>query len=398
MQPLRIMLLMAKTGGGHGAVADAVAQALQRLYGDAVEAQVVDGLREFAPFPFSHIDSTYPWQVKLGGDGYGAAWRVLNDANRARFLMKSTWPLVRSAALKIVEQPVDAIVAVHPLFVFPCLWAMHRTGRRLPFITMMSDLVAVHALWCATETDLMLVPTETSRVQAIEHGVRADRVCVTGLPIRLQFAEPVEARPQVRARLGLDPDKRTVMLMGGGDGMGNLGEIVRAVGFSGLDVQLIVVAGRNKKLRQQLKGIDWPVPVRIHGFTQEIPTLMNAADVLISKAGPTTVAEALARELPTILSGFIPSQEEENVKYMTEAGAGVLAEQPAQIVSVLGSWLADGGATLARMSAAARAAAHPRAAFDAAQAIYTVTRETPLIIQPPRREPLLAALERFLGA
>lgn len=397
MQPLRIMLLMAKTGGGHGAVADAVAQALKRQYGDAVEPSVVDGLRDYAPFPFSHIDTTYPWQVKLGGDGYGAAWRALNDAGRAKLLMKLNWPLVRSAVLKMVEQPADAIVAVHPLYVYPCLWAMHHTGRRLPFITMVSDLVAVHALWCDAETDCLLAPTETSRAQAIEHGVPAEKIRVTGLPIRLQFADPIEPRAVVRARLGLQPDRRTVLLMGGGDGMGNLGEIVRAVGYSGLDFQMIVVAGRNKKLEQQLKEIGWPVPARIYGFTQDIPTLMNAADVLISKAGPTTVAEALARELPTILSGFIPSQEEENVTHMVNAGAGVLAEQPERIVSTLERWLTDDGQTLARMSSAAWAAARPRAAFDAAEAIHTVALDKPVMIQPPRREPLLVALERFLG-
>jgi len=397
MQPLRVMLLMAKTGGGHGAVADAVAQALEHQYGDAVEARVVDGLRGFAPFPFSHIDSTYPWQVRLGDRGYGAAWRALNDSGRAKSLMKSMWPLVRSAALKIVEQPADVIVSVHPLFVYTCLWAMNRTGRRLPFITMMSDLVSVHALWCDPETDCMLLPTEASRAQAIEHGVPLEKTRVTGLPIRVQFAAPIESRPVVRARLGLQPDRHTVLLMGGGDGLGNLGEIARAVGFSGLDIQLIVVAGRNKKLEQQLRETDWPVPVCIYGFTQEIPALMNAADVLISKAGPTTVAEALARELPTILSGFIPPQEEENVTYMSEAGAGVLAEEPERIVAVLASWLSDGGRKLRKMSVAARAAAHPRAAFDAAEVINTIARDKPLIIQPPRREPLLAALERFFG-
>jgi len=397
MQPLRIMLLMAKTGGGHGAVADAVAQALHQLYGDTVETTVMDGLRGFAPFPISHLDSTYPWQIKLGGDSYGAAWRALNEASRAKRFMKSWWPIVRSAALKIVEQPADAIVSIHPLFVYPCLWAMHRTGRRLPFITLVSDLVAVHALWCDPETDCLLVPTDISRAQAIDHGVPADKIRVTGLPIRVQFAESIEPRPVVRARLGLLPDQRTVLVMGGGDGMGNLGEIVRAVGYSGLDLQLLVVAGRNRKLEQQLTEIDWPVPVRIYGFTPEIPTLMNAADVLISKAGPTTVAEALACELPTILSGFIPSQEEENVTYMVNAGAGVLAEAPDRIVATLARWLKDGGESLAKMSASARAASHPRAAFDAAEAIYTIAREKPLIIQPPRREPLLAALERFLG-
>ena len=399
MQPLRIMLLMAKTGGGHGAVADAVAQTLQHVYGDAVVCHVVDVLRSYAPFPLSHvIDSTYPLQVGLPGDGYATAWRALNDAGRARRFMKSWWPLVRAAALKVVEQPVDAIVAVHPLFVYPCLWAMHRTGRRLPFVTMVSDLVAVHALWCDAETDCMLVPTDTSRSQAMEHGVPAEKIRVIGLPIRLQFAEPVEPRPAVRSRLGLLPDKPTVLLMGGGEGMGNLGDITRAVGFSGLDVQMIVVAGRNRRLEQQLKEIEWPLPARIYGFTSEIPVLMNAADVLISKAGPTTVAEALAREMPTILSGYIPPQEEENVTYMVNASAGVLAEQPDLIVNTLKHWLGDGGQTLTRMSQAARAAAHPRAAFDAAEAVYTIARDKPVIIQPPRREPLLVALERFLSA
>src|SRR3972149_4266631 len=318
MQPLRFMLLMAKTGGGHGAVAEAVAQALVHQYGQAVEAQVVDGLRGFAPFPFSRlIDSTYSLQVKLGGDGYGAAWRALNDANRAKALMRSTWPLVRSAALKIVEQPVDAIVS----------------GQR----------------------------------RAVEPGVRRKRIGVPALPIRLEFAGPLEPRPAVRARLGLQPEKPTVLLMGGGEGMGHLGEIVRAVGFSGLDIQMIVVAGRNKKLEQHLNEVDWPIPVRIYGFTQDIPVLMNAADVLVSKAGPTTVAEALARDLPTILSGFIPSQEEENVTYMIETGAGVLAERPDRIIAILNHWVSNGGGILSQMSAAARGASAPRARTDPAR-------------------------------
>lgn len=397
MQPLRIMLLMAKTGGGHGAVADAVAQALRQMYDGGVEATVVDGLRGFAPFPISHIDSTYPWQIKLGGgDGYSAAWRALNEAGRAKRFMKSWWPIVRSAALKIVEQPVDAIVSVHPLFTYPCLWAMHYTGRRLPFITLVSDLISVHALWCDPEADCLLVPTGVGRDQAIEHGMSPDRIRVTGLPIRVQFAQPMEPRPAARSRLGLLPNKLTVLLMGGGEGMGNLGDIARAVGFSGLNLQMVVVAGRNKKLTQQLSEIAWPMPARIYGFTSEVPRLMNAADILITKAGPTTVAEALAREVPTILSGFIPPQEEENVTYLVNAGAGVLVEEPERIVATLKLWQRDGG-LLHRMSEAARAAARPRAAFDAAEVIHTVALEKPLIIQPPRREPLLAALERFLG-
>lgn len=396
IQPLRITLLMAKTGGGHGAVADAVAQALMHSYGDAVEARVVDGLRGFAPFPISRLDSTYPWQVKLGGNGYGAAWRALNHTNRARRFMKSWWPFVRSAALRIVQMPTDVIVAVHPLFTYPCLWAMRRTGYRLPFITMISDLISSHALWCDPETDCLIAPTEICRLQAIAHGVAAEKIEVCGLPIRLKFSEPLKPRAEVRSRMNLQPNKRTIMLMGGGDGMGNLGQITRAVGFSGLDVQLIVAAGRNAKLKQQLDEVDWPVPVHVYGFTQEIPALMNASDVLITKAGPTSVAEALASELPTILSGFIPSQEEENVEYMVNIGAAVLVEKPARIVATLKSWLKS-DSKLRQMSAAARAEARPRAAFDAADIIYKLASEKPLIIQPAQRDPLISSLGRFFG-
>jgi UDP-N-acetylglucosamine:LPS N-acetylglucosamine transferase len=83
---------------------------------------------------------------------------------------------------------------------------------------------------------------------------------------------------------------------------------------------------------------------------------------------------------------------------MLDAGAGVLAEQPVRIVDTLKDWLSDDGQKLARMSAAARAAARPRAAFEAAEAIYSIACEKPVIIRQPQREPLLTALERFLGA
>lgn len=397
MQMMRVTLLMAKTGGGHGAVADAVAQALKHQYGDAVETRVLDGLRGYAPFPISHLDSMYPWQVKLSANGYGAAWRALNDSNRARRFMKSWWPLVRSAALKIVQQPTDVLVSVHPLYVYPCLWAMRRTGRRLPFVTLISDLISSHALWCDPDTDCLITPTESSRRQAIEHGVSPDKIRVTGLPIRLGFAESLQPRGLIRQRLGLQADRRTVMLMGGGQGMGNLGEIARAVGHSGLDIQTIVVTGRNKKLEQQLSEIDWPIRTCIYGFTRNIPMLMNASDVLITKAGPTSIAEALARELPIILSDYIPSQEEENVEYVLDNGVGVLAEEPEHIVATLASWLQGDGAILDRMSTAARGIARPRAAFDAANIIYQLAYDKPLIIQPPQRDPLLTSLGRFFG-
>ena len=304
---------------------------------------------------------------------------------------------MRSAAIKMAQEPCDAIVCVQPLYVYPVLWAMDHTGVRKPFITLVSDLIVVHALWCDPSTDAFLVPTEKSRTHALENRVPEHKIKITGLPIRLLFTAPPEPKPVVRARLGLKPDRHTVLLMGGGQGLGRVYDMAEAIGRSGLDLQLIVVAGRNKKLKEQLDAANWPIDLRPYGFTQEIPALMNAADVLITKAGPTTICEAFTRNLPMIISGYIPAQEEENAEYVTQHGAGVLIEEPELIADKLRQWFSADPGMLERMSAAAGDLARPQAAITAAEAAYHVATTLPTTIRAPQREPLLARIDRFLG-
>jgi 1,2-diacylglycerol 3-beta-galactosyltransferase len=395
-KPLRIKILLADTGGGHRAASEALAEGLSYRYGDDVEPILLDGLRKYAPFPVSHLDDMYPWMVRFA-ETWGKGWQALNEPGRAQRFMKSWWPYVRNTALKLAEEPCDAIVCVQPLYVYPVLWAMDHVGRRTPFITMVSDLIVVHALWCDPSTDAFLVPTDRSFEHALENRMPPDKIQITGLPIRLLFTDPPEPKPIVRARLGLKPDKPTVLLMGGGQGLGRVYEIAEAIGRSQLDVQLIVVAGRNKKLKEQLDAANWPIDLHAYGFTQEIPSLMNAADVLITKAGPTTICEAFTRSLPMIISGYIPAQEDENAEYVVEHGAGVLAEEPALIVDTLRQWLSPDPTILQRLSQCSATLARPRAAIEAAEAVYQVAATHPTTIYTPHREPLLARLDRFLA-
>ncbi len=394
-KPLRILLLIADTGGGHRATAQALAEGLKHRYGNTVEPELFDGLRKFAPWPVSHLDDMYPWMSGLSKT-WGNSWTALNDPEVARRFMRSWWPWVRTSAIRIAQVPCDAIVNVQPLYTYPVIWAMDHTGIRKPFITMVSDLIVVHALWCEPSTDAFLVPTDMSHRHALENHVPEHKIKVVGLPIRLLFAAPPEPKPLVRARLGLRVDKPVILLMGGGQGLGRVYDIAEAVGHSGLDVQLIVVAGRNKKLKEQLDEARWPIDLCAYGFTEEIPSLMNAADILITKAGPTTICEAFTRSLPMIISGYIPAQEEENAEYVIDHHAGVLAEEPERIVDMLRDWLND-RELLERLSRNSGALARPRAAIDAAEEVYRVAVTRPTSYRAPQHEPLLARLDRFFG-
>ena len=120
--------------------------------------------------------------------------------------------------------------------------------------------------------------------------------------------------------------------------MGPLAQTARAIGESGLDVNLVVVTGRNERLRQSLQALNWPIPTFIYGFTRDLPDFMRAADVLVTKAGPGTIAEALAAHLPLILYARLPGQEDGNVAFVRYTNTGVWAPTPQRVVSTLRLW------------------------------------------------------------
>jgi 1,2-diacylglycerol 3-beta-galactosyltransferase len=196
----------------------------------------------------------YPWMSGMS-KSWGRGWTQSNDPQRVQRFMKLWWPYIRTACIRMAKEPCDAVINVQPLYTFPVLWAMDRIGVRKPFVTMVSDLIVVHAAWCEPTADRLLVPTEVSRVHALEHHMPPDKIQIVGLPIRLLFMNPPEPKPSVRQRLGLK-DKFTVLLMGGGQGLGRVYEIAEAIGHSGLDVQLIVErAARRRQLADRSRSL-----------------------------------------------------------------------------------------------------------------------------------------------
>jgi len=295
--------------------------------------------------------------------------------------MRTAWPLAQKTAREVlVSQPADLIVSFHPLYNYALLWAKEKEKNDTPMATVVTDLASIHAMWCAPGMVRYMVPTEQAARLASGYGVSRDKIDITGLPISRRFAELAgRPKPDVRRNLDLDPDLPTVLLMGGGQGLGRIYPIARALAATKLDFQLVIVAGRNPTLKLQLQLANWKIPVRIFGFTREIPVLMAASDILVSKAGPSTVAESLAMGLPMIVSGYIPGQEDGNVKVVVRGKAGVYAPKPKLIAQMLREWLALGSNALTEYSESARKLGRPYAADRVADIICKLVgcQETP---------------------
>ena len=139
--------------------------------------------------------------------------------------------------------------------------------------------------------------------------------------------------------------------------------------------QLVVICGRNRKLEQELKEESWPIPTIIQGFVGNMNEWMAACDCIITKAGPGTIAEALASGLPVLLFSYIAGQEEGNVPYVIANGVGSYCEDPKLIAEMVSRWFGPGREELEAMAQRARTLGRPQATFQIVDEIARLSRE-----------------------
>jgi len=332
-----ILFLFSDTGGGHRAATEAIIEALQLEFGDALTTEMVDFLTDYAPPPSNRLPEFYPDLVRIP-ELWGVGFHISDGRPQARLMTSTMYPIVRRAARRLVrEHPNDLLVSVHALGTSFFLRALG--SKRPPFITVVTDMVSTHALWYDQRADLTLVPTEMARQRSLEFNMSPEKVIVVGQPVSERCSTPAGDKETLRKKFGWTLDKATILLVGGGEGMGPLTETAIAIDESGLDVNLVIITGRNTKLKAELEARSWDNPVYIYGFTQDMPDLMRASDVLVTKAGPGTIAEALIASLPIILYSKLPGQEDGNVRFVEAVGAGVWAPEPLHVVRTLTRWI-----------------------------------------------------------
>ena len=337
-----ILFLFSDTGGGHRSAANAIIEALDLEFPGKMTCEMVDIFREYTPPPFTYAPEIYPPLTRMPRV-WSMGYHISDGKRRTRIMYRMLWPYIRWGMQRLVqEHPADLIVSVHQLPNEPVARAIAQSGQKIPFTTVVTDLVSTHAAWYTNLADLIILPTNAAYRRALHMGAAPKRMEVVGLPVAetfRRFSGDAGDREAIRERLGWMSDRPVVLMVGGGEGMGPLETTALAIDEAELPVQMIVIAGRNQKLQNNLEKYPWKTPARIYGFVQEMPAFMHAADVLVTKAGPGTISEAFISGLPLILYSRLPGQEDGNVGYVVRNGAGIWAPRPGEVVKSLRTWL-----------------------------------------------------------
>lgn len=332
----RVLFLISDTGGGHRSGSQAIGAALDEIDGTTRYEWRIDDIATHCTFPLSQLGPAYSAALRFAPPIYGALFHATNGRRRYRTIVRFCEPLYRERLRDsfLMYRP-DVIVSVHPLLNHAALRARADAGLRVPLITVITDLGRVHEGWLLPEADMTVVPAAEVYQRAIERGVPPERLRLLGHPVHPKFEDVSETKAEIRKGLGLPSDRPIALLMAGGEGGGKLLPTTLALAKSRLPFHLVVVTGRNAALKAKLEELapQLPTPMTVLGFRNDVPELMRASDLLVTKAGPGAIAEASIAEVPVVVYDFVPGQERGNLDYVRTNGIGVVALTAAEVVA-----------------------------------------------------------------
>lgn len=337
----KILILSGDLGDGHIQAAKAIAEAA-RLYGPEAETVIINFPAVTHPRFHPVNRFFYTKWLTMFPFLYGYLFQKTRGENTMSHMFRKMkfYTLNRLNRL-IVEVKPTVIVATFPGAAAGISMLKENGFTDLPAVTIITDHTD-HSYWLHPYTDHYIVASERVREALLTRGIPAERISVTGIPIRSQFDAPLD-RNLLRSKLGLDSERPVILLMGGG--MGMIAKECSAMLLSNdilVTGQFVMICGHNDKLRQQLTRdmADSPHTVHVTGFVDNIHEWMAAADLLVTKPGGLTTSEAVAMELPMLLYKSLPGQEQDNATYLMEAGVALQAEDEDELVLHLNELMA----------------------------------------------------------
>jgi len=278
------------------------------------------------------------------------------------------------------KKSADLLVSVIPHFNREICESWTRVNPSQPFVTIITDLADVPPrFWIEpVQEQYVVAGTEKAAEQARAMGHDSAHIFQTsGMIVRPDFYAVDNSDPaELRKQMGLRNDRTTAMVLFGGHGSKVMLDITARLDREELPLQLILICGRNEALAAKLRSRKWNMPVHVVGFTKEVHRLMRAADFLIGKPGPGSIAEAMIRRLPVLIecNAWTLPQERYNAEWVREKNVGIVLKSFRDVASGVKQMLEPARLTEFRRNVAAQ---NNRAIFEIPEILAKLLDELP---------------------
>lgn len=317
-----VLFLTVSTGGGHQKAAEAVKEIIDEYYPGS-RTLIVDALKYTSPIADKIIIGTYLNTIRKTPSVYRRFYKMSEMGDRFYGLNKKFNSLLSRRLLKLIKDfRPSIIVTTHPFSLQMLSELKKKTDFNIPVLAVVTDFV-FHSFWLHEMADAYIVAHEKLKDDMVKWGIPDNRIYAYGIPVQQKFLEKCDKK-EVQKKLGLE-DKLTALVMGGSLGFGELDKAFDSLLKCSRDIQIIVVTGENEGLMKKISNcsVTSSKKVKIFGFTDIVPELMDASDFLLTKPGGLTVSEALVKGIPIFIISPIPGAEEGNADFLLQNGAAV---------------------------------------------------------------------------
>ena len=336
---MKTLILSVTAGEGHNSTAKALREEFERL---GAECTVLDTFQYISPALAKFLSEGYLLVTEKARRAYEVGYRL---SEKRRGDEKAVTHLVDMAfagdiADFINHDDYGVILFTHPFAGMILDHLKEKKMLSIPTVGILTDFT-FHPYWeDCTRNDYVVTPAEGLLLQGLRKGFRPEQILPYGIPIRPQFLQTVP-KHEARAKLGLDPEKVTLLIMGGSMGYGNLDETVRQIDsiHGNTNFQMVVVCGNNKEAKGRIDSLTAEGKLRhavlTTGFVDYISLLMDASDCIVTKPGGLTTSESLAKGLPMVIVNPIPGQEQRNTEFLLNNGAASAASETCPVEECL---------------------------------------------------------------
>ena len=348
------------TGHGHKSITESLIEKFS-LYPD-VNVHVIDGFSLAGKFGL-RIGKLYGSVTRNAKDLWKLMWEI--SFRKPNLVVEFTETSIRDNFLKLLKTvKPDLILSVHPNFNASVLNILEDYNIDIPFLTLIADLVSISPLWADPRADYIICPSKESKYKCLEFGVSESRLKVIGFPVRqkfLQHIDSVSRRNNYNRNMPLQ-----CLIMSGGEGSGNMRRIAKIL-LKNFNCHVKIVAGRNKILKRRLERSlyeQFGNKVEVFGFTENIQDLMLSSDIAFTRGSPNVMMEAVACNVPLIITGNLPGQEEGNPGYMQKHNLGIVCKEPMQLKNIIADLLRNNAEKLNKIREAQKKFLNPNIAKE----------------------------------
>lgn len=358
---MNILILSVTAGFGHIATAQAVHDALKER---GANVDILDTLKYISTILDKTVSEGYMLSTKFAPKAYRVLYEMLDKRNKESTFASGVELFqniyIPEKFVRMVEgfEP-DVIICTH-IFATQIVDTLKRKGRITCKVVGIITDYTIHQMWSNIDMiDYIVTPNELLTLQAVKKGISEERILPFGIPINPKFKKTMP-KAEAREKIGLDPERATVLIMAGGMGLGKMPKTISLIESLKLGVQIIAVCGNNHKQYNMLMRRKYDNHIKIYGFITNVDELMDAADCIITKPGGLTMTEALSKLLPMIVIDPIPGQEERNTEFLLNNGLALHVTKTFPLDEAI-SYLFHGEGHLDAVRSSIKAIAKPNA-------------------------------------